>query len=290
MAWIDIVVLAVLLVFTIIGMVKGFLNTLISIFSSVASLGVAILCSKPVASFLDKLFHIVEGIGGKIAGTITGVTPFQTAEANGSPITQYSGSALKESTISENGLLNRLYKLFIEDSATFNVVEEGGTANYVASDLNITTYIGERVAAVISLVIATIVVFILLRIAVLLLSKLFKAITKNRAIGGIDRTMGMAFGFAKGALIVSLVLGVFYLIADATLYDLITNSTSIISKVFLHLCRFRFSWMPCMPSRGWNMQRYTSRRMPWSMITLIRPSSNLPWNPGWSKVCTWPDR
>ena len=234
MAWIDIVVLAILLVFTIIGMVKGFLNTLISIFSSVASLGVAIFCAKPVASFLDKLFNIVTGIGGKIAGTITGVTPFQTAAAAETPITQYSGSELKNTTISENGLLDRLYKLFIEDSATFNVVEEGGAANYVASDLNITTYIGERVAAVISLVIATVVVFILLRIAVLLLSKLFKPITKNRAIGGIDRTLGMLFGFAKGALLVTVVLGIAYLIADATLYDLITNST-ITNWIYQHV-------------------------------------------------------
>jgi|GEM_PF-4916174 len=51
MAVIDIVVIAVLALFGIIGMIKGFLNTLISFFGNLASIGVAILCAKPVANF-----------------------------------------------------------------------------------------------------------------------------------------------------------------------------------------------------------------------------------------------
>ncbi|MBO7508310.1 MAG: CvpA family protein, partial [Clostridia bacterium] len=118
----------------------------------------------------------------------------------------------------------RVFRLFIEDSKVFTVVENGGAADYVATDAQVASYIGERLAAVIIVVIAAVAVFIALKIAILLLSKLFNALTKNHAISGLDRTLGMLFGFAKGALLVTLVLGVFYLLANSTVYGWINNS------------------------------------------------------------------
>ena len=210
MAWIDIIVIAVILVFTIVGMVKGFLNTLLSLFSAAASLGVAIWCAKPVSRFLDSIFHLVSGIGGSIASGLSAeITPF----ASDTSLTELSGSGLK-TYLESDGLTfkERIFNLFIEDSATFT------------SDTQVVEYIGQRLAAIITLIIAAVVVFILLRIAVLLLSKLFNALTKNRAIGGLDRALGMIFGFLKGALLVTVVLAVFYLIANETVYGWVNNS------------------------------------------------------------------
>ena len=222
MAVIDIIVIAVLLLFSIIGMVKGFLNTILSLFSTFASIGVAILCAKPVAKFLNNVFHIVERIGGSIAGGITNITPFQSGyEAVADGLT---GAELKEYISSNSpGFKERLYNLFIEDAKVFNYSEELTTAESV--DQNIVQYIGERLAGIISLVIAAVAVFIVLKIAILLLSKLFNALTKHSAINGLDRTLGLLFGFAKGALLVCITLGVFYLIANSTVQGWIDNST-----------------------------------------------------------------
>lgn len=219
MAVIDIVVIAILLVFGIIGMVKGFLNTILSLFSSVASLGVAIFCAKPVAKLLDKVFGIVGSIGGKIASSLAGtIKPFQ----DGFATSELTGEGLKN-YLAEGGLSfqERVYKLFIEDSKTFTMGEN--TAE--ATDRLVVQYIGERLAAIIAVVIATIVVFILLKIAVLLLSKLFDALTKNRAIGGLDRALGLIFGLVKASLIICVALAVFYIIANSTVQGWIDNST-----------------------------------------------------------------
>ena len=222
MAVIDIVIIVVLLLFATIGTIKGFLNTILSLFSTIASLAVAILCAKPVAKFLNSVFGIVQKIGGKIASGITNITPFGSnyeAAANG-----LTGAELKDYINANNpGFKEKVYNLFIEDSVSFNYTETATTAEAV--DQNIVQYIGERLAGVISVVIATVAVFILLKIAVLLLSKLFDALTKNRAISGIDRTLGLIFGLAKGALLVCIVLGVAYLVANTTVQGWIDNST-----------------------------------------------------------------
>lgn len=222
MAVIDIIIIAVLLVFAIVGMIKGFLNTILSLFSTFASLAVAILCAKPVARFLNNVFHIVENIGGKIAGTITNITPFQSnyeGVADG-----LTGEELKNYISGNNpSFKERVYNLFIEDSKVFNYSETITTAEQ--ADQSVVQYIGERLAGVISVIIATVAVFIALKIAVFLLSKLFDALTKNRAISGIDRTLGLIFGLVKGALLVCIVLGVFYLISNSTVQGWIDNST-----------------------------------------------------------------
>lgn len=221
MAVIDIIVICVLALFGIVGMVKGFLNTLISLFGNLASLAVAILCAQPVSKFLNNVFHIVSGIGGSIATKIAGsITPFQSAETAGNPITSLTGEQLK-GIIGNDSFQNKVFNLFIENSKTFTVAE-GGT--YQQADLEVVTYIGEKIAAVIALVIAVVATFIVLRIAVLLLAKLFDAITKNRAISGLDRAMGLLFGLFKGALLVCLVLGVFYLLANTTVNGWVENS------------------------------------------------------------------
>ncbi len=222
MAVIDIIVIAGLLVFGIIGMVKGFLNTILSLFSTVASIGVAIFCAKPVSKFLNNTFGLVSKIGGKIAESIgAGITPFQSAEAAGSPITgEYTGEMLKN-YLGNDGLTfqERIYRLFIEDSKVFTA---GETA--AQSDQIVVQYIGERLAAVISVIIAAVLIFIAIKIAVLLLSKLFNALTKHRAISGIDRTLGLLFGLVKASVIICVVLGVFYLIANSTVQGWIDNS------------------------------------------------------------------
>lgn len=221
MAVIDIIILCVLVIFGIIGMIKGFLNTIISLFGNLASLAVAVLCAKPVSGFLNKIFNIVGGIGGSIANSLAPtITPF----ASGA--TELTGEGLK-TYLANDGLSfqERLFSLFIEDAKTFT------------TDAEVVQYIGERIAGVIALLIAVVVMFIIIRIAILLLAKLFDAITKNRAIGGLDRAMGMLFGLIKGALLVSVVLGVFYLIANSTVDGWIQNST-ITKWVYQYISSF----------------------------------------------------
>lgn len=198
MSVLDIIVIAVLAIFAIIGFVKGFLNTLLSLFGNLASLAIAIVIVKPCAKFLDGIFHIVDWLGGLI---INGVQ-------NANILPDLSASTMTPDGVisylkQTNTLLGKFTSLFVDTS----VAEYGAGATDLVSTL--TQSMGNFAA----MVFTVIVMFILIRIAVLILSKIFDAITKKSALSGLDRLLGGVFGFCKGALMVTVILSIMYTIS-----------------------------------------------------------------------------
>ena len=223
MAIIDIVIITVLVIFGIIGMAKGFLNTIISLFGNLASLAIAFFTAKPVSSFLDKTFGIVSKLASKIAPSFSAIAPLP----EGSDLAEatLTGADLK-TYLSTDGLTfqERLISMFINDETVFT------------SNAEIVEYISGTIAGIAAMVISAVVMFILIRIAILLLAKLFDALTKNKAIGGLDRVVGLLFGLLKGALLVFVVLSVFYLIANTTVDGWIQNS--VVTKwLYQYVCQ-----------------------------------------------------
>ena len=58
MNWIDIVFIAILAVFAIIGLWRGLFDSLLALISSGVALTIAIFTAKPVAKFLNNLLKI----------------------------------------------------------------------------------------------------------------------------------------------------------------------------------------------------------------------------------------
>lgn len=56
--WIDIVFIAIIIIFAIIGLVKGLFDSILSLCASVASIFLSFWASKPVAEFLNKLVDV----------------------------------------------------------------------------------------------------------------------------------------------------------------------------------------------------------------------------------------
>ena len=71
---------------------------------------------------------------------------------------------------------------------------------------------------------AAIVIYLSIRIAVGILSKIFDAITKNSAIGGLDRLLGFVFGAAKGALLIGVVFAIYSVVVIIPGVETITSS------------------------------------------------------------------
>ncbi len=198
MSVLDIIVISILAVFAIIGFVKGFLNTLLSLFGNLASLAIAIVIVKPCTKFLDGIFHIVNWLGGLIINGVqsAGVLP-DLASSTMTPdevITHLNGT---------NSLLGKFTSLFVDK----NVEAYGVGATDLVSTL--TNGMGNFAA----MVFTVIIMFILIRIAVLVLSKIFDAITKKSALSGLDRVLGTVFGLCKGALVVTVILSIMYTIS-----------------------------------------------------------------------------
>ena len=191
----DIIVISILAIFAIVGFIKGFLNTLLSLFGNLASLAIAIVVVKPCARFLDKIFGIVKWLGNLIVNGLngSGIIPDLTSSTMKSDdVISYMSNG--------RGLLGKFASLFVDKETTYGA---GAESDLVAT---LTKNMGNFAATIFTVII----LFILIRIAVFILSKIFDAITKKRALSGLDRLLGFAFGAVKGAVVITCGLTILY--------------------------------------------------------------------------------
>lgn len=227
LAVIDYVVIAILGIFAIIGFVKGFLNTLVSLFGNLASLAIAIILAKSVANFLNNTFTLVEKLGNWILTGIVHLLPeFIPSES-------MTGQQIIDS-LGAHGLLGKIIGLFVDSSVTYVDLE------HLESTLSVS--LGNAVL----IVFTVIALFILIRIALALLSKLFDAITKNRALSGLDRIMGFVFGLAKGILFVGVILGALYVLNVlpfiGSWFNGLVEESVVVKWMYEYLRQF-FNWV-----------------------------------------------
>ena len=152
MNWIDIVFIAILVVFAIIGLWRGLFDSLLGLISSGVALAIAIFTAKPVAKFLNKILKI------------------------------------------------DAWFLKIVNKA----VGESGTVSLFGSEK--LTFTSQEVAQFLSIVFAVIVTFVLIKLAVWLLAKLFDSVTSSTIGSGLNKVLGFFFGLCRGAVFVILAL------------------------------------------------------------------------------------
>lgn len=150
MNWIDIVVLALIVIFAIVGLCKGFLSSILSLCSIFVSLLIAIATSNWFAGLIRRIVDI-------------------------------------------DGWFDHIL------ADRFNV----GESMVVFG----TSYPREKIAAFLTVVACTIVMFIFIRCLIALIKKLFESLTeKSKTLGFVNRLFGLIFGAIKGGVVVIVVL------------------------------------------------------------------------------------
>ena len=87
------------------------------------------------------------------------------------------------------------------------------------------TFSRGEIAGFLSMIFAGLIVFILLRLGIYLLAKLFDSITSNStALSGLNRLFGLFFGLAKGGVIILVTLAI------CTIFARFTNVETYIKK------------------------------------------------------------
>lgn len=178
MPWIDIAVIVLILIFGIVGVARGFLRSLLALFSSLVTLILAIWLAKPVSGVVDSLF----GLSGAFSGMLE--PGFLDT------FTGWSGT----------GWLAEVVKIILGADAL--ALEPSVLANQFAG----------AVGNIISIAICAVVLYFVIRFILFLLGKLFKSITKNRAVNGLDRILGFVIGVAKGLVVVFLICGLVFVL------------------------------------------------------------------------------
>ena len=168
MSYIDIAIIAIVVLCALIGLWKGFFKTVISFFGLLVSFMAAFFLTKPVVgALLDidavKNFVVGGGSGFSLFGWISG----------------------KLSDITSEGVLGTLLSPFIKLSESQGVDVHTGVSLLLANGIfSIMVCIG---------------LFIVIRFILLLFTMFANAMSKGKFVGALNRLLGLIFGAVKGA-------------------------------------------------------------------------------------------
>lgn len=147
---IDGVLILILVVSVIVGIVKGFFDSLLGLIGTGLAFLIAIFTAKYLSNFLNKIIGIEDFVMNKL-GAIEG---------------------------------------------------NDGTIQFFGTRTN------SEVAKFCSWIVTVIVIFLIIKLVIFVLSKIFESVVQNSpTISGINRVLGMVFGFAKGCVWVAVILG-----------------------------------------------------------------------------------
>ena len=185
---IDIAIIVALVVCGIIGLKKGFLKSIISLFSWVVCLAAAIFTAKYIASWINGIYNFSGLIGNKIASGLKNSNEFYSMAINTFASKEEILASIPANT---NKVLAQVIK----------VVFSHTSVNMQSTD-TIASVLGGSMGHICMVVISGILVFVVLMIVINLLSRLFDRIASTKILGGINKLLGLALGLVKAGCIV----------------------------------------------------------------------------------------
>ena len=187
---IDVLIVLVLLITGLIGIKKGFLKSLLSLFNWVVCLAVSIWLAKYVANWVGSWFGMENAIAGKISSSIIGVN----SELGNSVASFGSKDAIMNACAGMNGILKQL----------INMIFSSNNVDF-ASESAVADVAGAGVAHICVLAISAILLFVIIKIVLAILGKMFDNIARTKILGGLNRVLGFVFGLVKGGCLVIIV-------------------------------------------------------------------------------------
>lgn len=173
----DIVVVLYLLIMAVVNAKKGFVGCVFGLVGSIVALAVAFLCAEMVVEATDNLFGLQALIENAIMPNVQGATV-------------------------QEALANMNIPEFL-----IGIIAEGQT-DVVAGIQELSHFL--------TLVVAGVVLFILCKIVLKILEKIFRSLIEHISfINAIDKLLGAVIGLAQGALTVLLILAAITMIPEA---------------------------------------------------------------------------
>jgi len=189
---IDVVIIATIVILGLIGLKKGFLDSIISLFSWVVCIIIAILIAKYVAVWINGIYDFSSLIGGKITESLSGSNEFFNLAINSEVFAGDANNILTAaSSAGVEGFIYQIIKIVFTNS---NVD--------MSSDQTVATYVGSSLGHISMLIISAILVFIILMIAVAIIKKIFNKIAQTKILGGLNKLLGLVFGALKACVII----------------------------------------------------------------------------------------
>lgn len=206
----DISIVAIILLFVIVGLCMGFMRSLLSLVRFAGSFAIAFLVRKPCGTMFDKLFKITSKLGETIKLSFVGYSP-----------------ALAETTSNEPAVLKGL----VNDTSMSGIVKKlcnwAIGSETLSNPSTVVDLVSSKAGTILSQIIAFAVVYIIIRILTLILPKIFKKLTKKSALGKLDRFLGTLFGLVKG---VAVVFVMFFVMSMVSTIPSVTDQVASITQ------------------------------------------------------------
>lgn len=195
MNWFDLVVIIVVLIFTIISIKRGFLLSVLDVFSFFVNLVISLFLAKPMRGLLD-LFGMESGIAGKLYTHYSGFGEDFTVDLieyskNGN-ITDFVNDAINTSPMNSFGK-----KLF---NGTINNNLSEKLASSSNETVSLADIMSKSLAQFITVVSAFLICFILVYVVLIIIKLITKKITQSKFVNTFDKLFGACFGVVKGFL------------------------------------------------------------------------------------------
>lgn len=190
--YISIAYLVIVVLMLIIGIKKGFIAELLSLFGFVLALVGAIYLSKPFGNWLQNQFGWGDNMTNSVYSWILSKSPDASQTLNNSEAAQAMPpilAGLSIPSIFNTYITNYVLALVPADNAS----------------VAIGIYIAQAVTNVTFIAIAFLVLLILFSIVLFILKRLTKNINKAPVIGTLNRVLGAVIGLVIGCLIVTAV-------------------------------------------------------------------------------------
>ncbi len=223
---IDVVAIVILVIFTVLGVKRGFAKTFFKTFGFILALiGAVSLCSTS-AQFLQTKFNFINIVGNWLKGGLTG---FFGENLMDTPLSEISGKEFFEGKNVAGWLV----------ATIISVKTKGGYPVGTTLGEVICSTFGYYVVAVI----ATIGLFILLKIIFFLLGEVIYKMHEIKPIGVLDKFLGVFIGFFRGVIWVQIILTILSIIpiGFVQMISIATGEaiiTSLIQKINVFLIIF----------------------------------------------------
>jgi uncharacterized membrane protein required for colicin V production len=188
---IDIVVVSIFGLFILFGFFKGFLNALLSLVGTLVSLFVAFFFAQAFANLLGGVFGLNKIFSNLILSGLNNAGALFTTPIEATNATQIS-LALNQLGLPE--FLTTPLATAIAGAVP------AGTPIIVLSE-----YLAPILANALLVMISAALLFIIIRLVLGLIERLFKKLLKNNILKTVDRMLGAAFGAVKAYLVLSIV-------------------------------------------------------------------------------------
>ena len=209
---IDIIIIVIISLSVIIGMLRGFANTIIGLVSVILSIIIAFFLCNPTANLLYKITDIDENVYNRVVTIIPMHNDDIEIDVNTNSVPEMVQNAIDNTVTEAQSGINKKKNELINSAAT----------SMTRTIMNAIAFVG---------------LFIVVRLILFGLKLITEIAKQQDFVEKVDRTMGFIFGLIRGILIVYVAFGVIkvceVMIKNDTIYENIEKST-IGSYIYNH--------------------------------------------------------